>query len=394
MPQDTQSSKLHALASAGQSVWLDALSREMLSSGALAAHVEDNAVTGVTSNPSIFAAALRAGDSYDRQVAEMAGRGASAEEIYTAVVTQDIRGACDELAPVFDRSEGADGFVSVEVSPELADDPEGTAQEARDWVKRVDRPNLLIKVPATAAGLGAIEALTAEGVSVNVTLIFSLARYRKVMEAYISGLERFRAVGGDLSGTASVASFFVSRVDSEVDARLEKIGSEEALRLRGRAAVANARAAYLEFLRTFSSRRWRSLQAAGGRVQRPLWASTSAKNPDYSPTLYVDTLVAPCTVNTMPESTIDAYRLEGPDRPQVLNIEQMNEALETLEALAGAGIDLGDVTGVLEGEGVAKFADAHRQMMGDIEAERLRLFQCGLVGVTDNSITKQIVDGN
>lgn len=377
MPHKTQSSKLHALASAGQSVWLDALSREMLASGALAAHVEDNAVTGVTSNPSIFAAALRAGDSYDRQVAEMAGRGASAEEIYTAVVTQDIRGACDELAPVFDRSEGADGFVSVEVSPELADDPEGTAQEARDWVKRVDRPNLLIKVPATAAGLGAIEALTAEGVSVNVTLIFSLARYREVMEAYISGLERLRAVGGDLSGTASVASFFVSRVDSEVDARLEKIGSEEALRLRGRAAVANARAAYLEFLRTFSSQRWRSLQAAGGRVQRPLWASTSAKNPAYSPTLYVDTLVAPCTVNTMPESTIEAYRLEGPDRPQVLNIEQMNEALETLEALAGAGIDLGDVTGVLEGEGVAKFADAHRQMMGDIEAERLRLSGVG-----------------
>lgn len=377
MPHKTQSSKLHALASVGQSVWLDALSREMLSSGALAAHVEDSAVTGVTSNPSIFAAALRAGDSYDRQVAEMAGRGASAEEIYTAVVTQDIRGACDALSPVFDRSEGADGFVSVEVSPELADDPEGTAQEARDWVKRVDRPNLLIKVPATAAGLGAIEALTAEGVSVNVTLIFSLARYREVMEAYISGLERLRAVGGDLSGTASVASFFVSRVDSEVDARLEKIGSEAALRLRGRAAVANARAAYLEFLRTFSSRRWRSLQAAGGRVQRPLWASTSAKNPAYSPTLYVDTLVAPCTVNTMPESTIEAYRLEGPDRPQVLNIEQMNEALETLEALAGAGIDLGDVTGVLEGEGVAKFADAHRQMMGDIEVERLRLAGAG-----------------
>ena len=377
MPHKTQSSKLHALASVGQSVWLDALSREMLSSGALAAHLEDNAVTGVTSNPSIFAAALRAGDSYDRQVAEMAGRGASTEEIYTAVVTQDIRGACDALAPVFDRSGGADGFVSVEVSPELADDAEGTAQEARDWVKRVDRPNLLIKVPATAAGLGAIEALVAEGVSVNVTLIFSLARYREVMEAYISGLERLRAVGGDPSGTASVASFFVSRVDGAVDARLEKIGSEEALRLRGRAATANARAAYLEFLRTFSSRRWRSLQAAGGRVQRPLWASTSAKNPAYSPTLYVDALAAPCTVNTMPESTIDAYRRGGPDRPQVLNIEQMNEALETLEALAGAGIDLGDVTGVLEREGVAKFADAHRQMMGDIEAERLRLSGAG-----------------
>ena len=372
-PQPSPLSKLHALASVGQSVWLDALSREMLASGALAAHLRDNAVTGLTSNPSIFAAALRAGDSYDGQVAEMAARGASAEEIYTAVVTQDIQGACDALAPVFDRSAGADGFVSVEVSPELADDPEGTVQEARDWIKRVDRPNLLIKVPATVAGLGAIEALTAEGVSVNVTLIFSHARYREVMEAYLSGLERFRGVGGDLSGVASVASFFVSRVDSEVDARLEEIGSEEALRLRGRAAVANARAAYLEFLRVFSTRRWRSLQAAGGRVQRPLWASTSAKNPDYSPTLYVDTLAAPCTINTMPESTIEEYRRGGPDRPLVLNIEQMNEAVATLEALAGAGIDLDDATGVLEAEGVAKFADAHRQMMGDIEAERRRL---------------------
>ena len=373
MPPKTQTSKLHNLASVGQSVWLDSLSREMLASGALASHMERNAVTGLTSNPSIFAAALRAGDSYDRQVGEMAARGASTEEIYTAVVTQDIRGACDILAPVFESSGGADGFVSVEVSPELADDAEGTAEEARDWVKRVDRPNLLIKVPATAPGLGAIESLTAEGVSVNVTLIFSRDRYRAVMNAYLSGLERLRDTGGDPSRVASVASFFISRVDSETDARLEAVGSERALGLRGRAAVANARVAYLEFLRMFSSDRWRALQAAGGRAQRPLWASTSTKNPAYSPTLYVDSLAAPCTVNTMPESTIASYQESGPDRPPVLNIEQMNEAAAVLDALAEAGVDLDDVTEVLEREGVAKFADAHRQMMGDIEAERSRL---------------------
>jgi transaldolase len=366
-------SNLHNLAAVGQSIWIDSLSREMLQSGALAAELDANAVTGVTSNPSIFAKAMLSGTDYDPQLEELVGRDASVDEIYTALVTQDIQQACDVMRSVFDGTTGADGFVSVEVSPELAHDTEGTVAEARDWVKRVNRPNLLIKVPSTVEGVPAVEALIAEGISVNVTLIFSRDRYQSVMEAYISGLERYQRSGGDISAVASVASFFVSRVDTEVDARLEAIGTDEANALRGLAAIANARVAYLQFLQTFSTGRWLELAVDGARVQQPLWASTSTKNPDYSDTIYVDTLAAPTTVNTMPELTIAAYQDHGPTYPKVLDIDDMNDGVATLRRLADVGIDYADVTDILEREGVDKFADAFKAMVADIERKRAAL---------------------
>ena len=364
---------LHNLAAVGQSIWIDSLSRQMLRSGALAEEIDANAVSGVTSNPSIFATAMLSGTDYDPQLEEMVGRDASVDEIYTALVTQDIQQACDVMRPVFDRTGSKDGFISVEVSPELAPDTEGTIGEARDWVKRVNRPNLLIKVPATAEGIPAIEALIGEGISVNVTLIFSLDRYQAVMEAYIAGLERYRDAGGDISKVASVASFFVSRMDSEVDNRLAGIGTDEAMALRGLAAVANARVAYLRFLQTFSSSRWLELAVDGARVQQPLWASTSTKNPDYRDTMYVDTLAAPTTVNTMPESTIAAYQDHGPSYPKVLDIEEMNDGVAVLHRLAEVGIDYADVTDTLEREGVEKFIVSFRQMIEDIGRKKALL---------------------
>ena len=363
-------SNLHNLAAVGQSIWIDSLSRELLDSGALAAEIETNAVTGVTSNPSIFAQAMLSGNDYDPQLEELVGRDATVDEIYTALVTQDIQQACDVMRPVFDRTGAADGFVSVEVSPELAADTGGTIAEARDWVKRVNRPNLLIKVPATREGIPAIEGLIAEGISVNVTLIFSLDRYQAVMEAYITGLEAFQRTGGKIATVASVASFFVSRVDSEVDARLDALGTSEATALKGKAAVANARVAYLQFLQTFSTGRWLDLAVDGGRVQQPLWASTSTKNPEYPDTLYVDTLAAPTTVNTMPESTIAAYQDHGPVFPKVLDIEDMNDGVAALHRLADVGIDYTDVTDTLEREGVDKFVVSFREMISDIERKK------------------------
>ena len=362
-------SRLHNLAGLGQSVWLDSISREMLASGELDRYLE-RAITGVTSNPTIFAKAMTSGDSYDAQVGELVARDATVDEIYTAVVTADIRQACDVMEPVHRRTGGQDGFVSVEVSPELAHDAAPTVAEARDWVKRVNRPNLLIKVPATREGISAIEDLTAEGISVNVTLIFSLDRYRAVIDAYLTGLERFARAGGRMASVTSVASFFVSRFDTEVDARLEDIGTPEALALRGRAAVANARAAYLEFLRAFSSERWCGLHRLGARVQKPLWASTSTKNPDYSDTLYIDTLVAPETINTLPESALAAYEDRGPDRPDVLGVGQMNDGVLVLQDIATVGVDYQDVTAKLEREGVGSFVVSFREMIGDIERKR------------------------
>lgn len=364
------SSNLHNVSAAGQSVWIDSLSREILSSGELNRQIEDNAVTGVTSNPSIFAKAMLSGDDYDAQLGELVERDASTDEIYTALVTSDIRQACDAMASVHERTHGKDGFVSVEVSPELAHDTDGTVAEARDWSKRVNRPNLLVKVPATAAGVPAIRRLIAEGISINVTLIFSLARYEEVMEAYIAGLEEFRSAGGDVATVSSVASFFVSRVDSEVDARLKALGTPEAMALRGRAAVANAQVAYLRFLRIFTTDRWLDLAAAGATVQQPLWASTSTKNPDYRDTLYVDTLVAPATVNTMPEATIDAYQDHGPLYPTILDMDQMGSANAVLERLAEVGVDYDDVTETLEREGVQKFIEAFNEMIADIDRKR------------------------
>lgn len=362
-------SRLHSLAALGQSIWLDSISRQMLESGELDRYLS-RAITGVTSNPTIFAKAMTSGDAYDAQVAELVAHGADVNEIYTAVVTGDIKAACDVMAPVHRDAGGLDGFVSVEVSPELAYEAEATVAEARDWVKRVNRPNLLVKVPATVEGVTAIEDLTAEGISVNVTLIFSLDRYRSVIDAYLGGLERFERAGGDPGTVASVASFFVSRFDTEVDHRLEKIGAPGALVLRGRAAVANARLAYLEFLRAFSSDRWYRLRRAGAHVQKPLWASTSTKNPAYSRTLYIDTLAAPATVNTLPESALTAYEEHGPSRPAPVGIVEMNDAALVLEQLAEAGIDYADVAGQLEREGVDSFLASFRAMIGDIDRKR------------------------
>lgn len=362
-------SNLHLLRTAGVSPWSDQISRRMLTDGELARRIEEDAITGVTSNPSIFSKAIVGSDDYDTEVTEMAARGASADEIVGALMTADIQQGCDLLRPVYERTHGRDGFVSVEVTPTLAHDTEATIAEAREWWKRVDRPNLLVKVPATESGLPAIEKLIGEGISVNITLIFSLERYRAVMEAYLSGIETYISHGGDPTGVASVASFFVSRMDTEVDTRLEAIGTEPALALRGKTAVANARLAYRAFLDTFAGERWQSLVSAGARLQKPLWASTSAKNPDYPDTIYVDQLVAPHTVNTMPVETIEAYQDHGPP-PVAFGPEEMAEARATLDAMAEVGVDYDDVMDTLESEGVDKFTDSWDEVLADVETAR------------------------
>ncbi len=372
-------SRLAPLGALGQSVWLDSISREMLRSGELERYLEAG-ISGITSNPTIFAQAMLSGDSYDAQIDELVARDADVDEIYTALVTRDIRQACDVMAPTHRRSGGLDGFVSVEVSPELAHEAEATVAEARDWVKRVDRPNLLIKIPATRVGLTAIEAAIAEGISVNVTLIFSLERYLAVIDAYMNGLERFREAGGNPASVNSVASFFVSRFDTEVDKRLARIGTPEAVALAGRTAVANARVAYLEFLRAFSSDRWFRLRRLGANVQKPLWASTSTKNPAYSDTLYIDTLVAPETVNTLPESAIAGYQDHGPDTPEVLGINQMADGVMVLEDLDAVGVDYDDVAAKLERDGVSSFAGSFREMVNDIERKRAMALPSGASG--------------
>lgn len=358
-------SRLHRLADAGQSVWSDQISRSMLDSGELARLVDEDAVSGVTSNPTIFAGAITSSADYDLQLAEMAGRDADPVEIVASLMGEDIRRACDVLRPTWEASDGADGFVSVEVDPELARETEATVAEAREWVKRIDRPNLLVKVPATAEGIPAVRRLIGEGISINVTLIFALERYREVMDAYLAGLEDYAAIGGDPGRVASVASFFVSRVDTEVDRRLNEVGSPEGVSLRGTAAVANARVAYDEFLLAFRGPRWERLRALGARVQRPLWASTSTKDPSYRDTLYVDTLVAPHTVNTMPLSTIAAFRDHGPS-PKPFGPEETADARASLARLAEVGVDYDDVVRVLEEEGVDKFVGSWRELLADV----------------------------
>lgn len=366
-------SNIHGVAAQGQSIWMDEISRQLLEPEGLSALVDGAAVTGVTSNPTIFANAIVGSTDYDEALHELVEREADTAEIYTALVTRDIRDACDALRPVWQDTDGADGFVSVEVSPELANETEATIQEARDWWKRVDRPNLLIKVPATPAGIPAVRQLIGEGISLNVTLIFSLERYREVMDAYLDGLETYAQTGGDLSRINSVASFFISRVDTEVDKRLEQIGTEEALALRGQAAIANARAAYGLFLEAFAGGRWDSLSARGARIQRPLWASTSTKNPDYPDTLYVDELVVADTVNTVPVKTIEAYQDHGNPHPSAFGASEIAGAEATLERLGAVGIDYDSVVQVLEDEGVQKFADSYRELLDSIEQKRLAL---------------------
>jgi len=350
-------------------VWSDQISRRMLEEGELQRRITEDAVTGVTSNPTIFAKAIVGTDSYDEELAELKSAGLGTEEIARQLMTADIQRACDALAGVHREDEGLDGFVSVEVSPGLAADTEASIAEARDWVKRINRSNLLVKVPATPEGVPAIRRLIGEGISVNVTLIFSLDRYGEVMDAYRSGLERFYENGGDPGALFSVASFFVSRFDTEVDQRLEAIGSEGALALRGTTAVANARVAYEHFLHEFGSTGFGHIASKGGRPQFPLWASTSTKNPEYSDLLYVEELVAPRTVNTMPLETIDAYQDHGNPSPEPFGPEEMAEAKETLDRLETVGVDYDDVVDTLEREGVEKFAASWQELLDDIERE-------------------------
>lgn len=356
-------SNLEGLAKAGVSVWSDQISRSMLDSGELARRIDQDAVTGVTSNPTIFANAIVETSDYDDELASLQSAGTEPEEIVKTLMARDLSRACDQLLGVHQATNGTDGHVSVEVSPTLANDTDATILEARDWAKQISKPNLLIKVPATPEGIPAIEQLTAEGISINITLIFSLERYAEVMNAYLSGLETFDAAGGDVSTVASVASFFVSRFDSEVDRRLEEIGDDEALALLGVTAVANARAAYGEYVKVFSSDRYRDLEAAGARPQKPLWASTSTKNPDYDDLLYVTGLVAPGTVNTMPLDTIDAYQDHGDPSPVPFDAADIAAALVDLQRLQEAGVDYQDVVLTLEEEGVNKFIASWQQLL-------------------------------
>ncbi len=359
----TQNANLAALSSAGVSVWLDDLSRERLQTGNLQQLIDTKSVVGVTTNPSIFQAALSKGHAYDEQVTELADRGADVDATIRTVTTDDVRNACDVLAKQYELSDGIDGRVSIEVDPRLAHDTDKTILQAIELWKIVDRPIQLIKIPATLAGLPAITAVIAEGISVNVTLIFSVQRHRAVMDAYLAGLEAAAAAGHDLSRIHSVASFFVSRVDTEIDNRLEKIGSREALSLRGKAGVANARLAYAAYQEVFSGGdRFGALKPAGARVQRPLWASTGVKNPDYSDTLYVTELVAPHTVNTMPEKTMDAVADHGVITGDTVT-GRGAQSQEIFDQLSSVGIELADVFTVLEDEGVEKFEKSWQELL-------------------------------
>src|ERR1700744_5844899 len=365
----TQNPNLAALSSAGASVWLDDLSRERLPAGNLQELIDTMSVVGVTTNPSIFQAALSHGDAYDAQVSELAERGADVDATIRTVTTEDVREACDVLRPQWESFGGVDGRVSIEVDPRLAHDTDKTVLQAIELWKIVDRPNILIKIPATKEGLPAITSTLAEGISVNVTLIFSVERPREVMDAYLAGLEAAKAGGHDLSKIHSVASFFVSRVDTEIDKRLDKIGSDDAKALAGKAGVATARLAYAAYQEVFvGGDRFAPLEADGARVQRPLWASTGVKNPDYSDTLYVTELVAPNTVNTMPEPTIDAVADHGVVTGDTVT-GTASAAQEVFDTLAAVGIDLTDVFLVLENEGVEKFEASWNELLKETEKQ-------------------------
>jgi transaldolase len=351
----------------GQSPWYDNLTRA-LATGGLQSLVDEHGIRGVTSNPTIFEKAMASGSDYDAQLREVTRAGASALEAYWDLVTTDIGDAADVLRPHYEKWDRADGFVSLEVSPDLAHDTDGTVSQAKELWGRLDRPNVMIKIPATAAGIPAIAAALAAGINVNVTLIFGLDRYGEVMNAFLEGLERRVADGGDISHLASVASFFVSRVDTETDRRLP-----EGNALRGKAAVANARLAYQHFLVTFSGARWDALVAQGARVQRPLWASTSTKNPAYSPTLYVDTLIGRDTVNTLAQASVDALTAGEGDQHADAVLEGVDDAHATLSGLADAGVDFDDVTATLEREGVASFATSFRDAVDTLEKKSREL---------------------
>ncbi len=358
--------RLAELSAAGVAVWLDDLSRVRLQSGGLDQLRREKHMVGVTTNPTIFAKALADADAYDDQLRDLAARDVTVEEAVRMLTTYDVRWACDVMRPAYDASAGVDGRVSIEVDPRLAYECDKTAAEAKALWWLVDRPNLFIKIPATEAGLPAITATLGAGISVNVTLIFSLDRYQKVMEAFLAGLEQAKANGHDLTKIGSVASFFVSRVDSEIDKRLDKIGSDEAKALRGKAAVANAQLAYQRYAEVFSSERWQALADAGAHPQRPLWASTSTKNPDYRDVIYVEELVAPGTVNTMPESVLQAFADHGEVRGDTVT-GSYDDARRLLDDLAALGIDYDDVVKVLESEGVEKFETSWLELLDGVK---------------------------
>ena len=354
----------------GQSPWLDNLQRGYLTSGALQSLV-DRGVRGLTSNPTIFQKAIQGSSDYDDQFRSEISKGSSAREAYWELVLQDIHGALDVFADLYSRSKGSDGFVSVEVDPSLAHDSTGTLSAARLLHERVSRPNVMIKIPATKEGIPAIREMIAEGRNVNVTLIFSLARYQEVMDAYVEGLEQRLASGSSVSGIASVASFFISRVDNEIDKRLDALGTPSALALRGTAAVNQARLAYAAFQKTFSGPRWEALQKAGAMVQRPLWASTSTKNPTYPDTLYVDSLIGPNTVNTLPDATLEAFADHGTVNRTIdsnLGISKRQWA-----ELAMNAIDVDEVACQLEAEGVASFIKSFEELIEVLENKAIGL---------------------
>jgi transaldolase len=357
---------LKALAEYGQSAWIDYLSRPFVRDGDLAGLIDDG-IVGVTSNPTIFQGAIAEGDSYDEQLREVLATETEPKEVFLALAREDIRAACDLLRPVFERGEETrDGWVSLEVDPNLANDAHATAVEARRLHTMIDRRNLFVKIPGTQAGLAAIEEAIGAGIPVNVTLLFSLERHRDAAHAYLRGLRRLKEDGGDLASVASVASFFVSRVDTEADRRLEEIGGHD--ELRGTLAIANAKLAYQSYKEIFTGPDWEELKAAGASAQRCLWASTSAKNPDYRDVIYVEQLVGPETVNTMPRETIDALQ----DHGQIAStLEQgVDDAHRTLDRFAKAGVDYQEVVDVLEREGVQKFADSFKELFEGVSAKR------------------------
>jgi transaldolase len=354
-------SPLYQLSEHGQSVWIDFISRDALRTGELAGYIENDAVVGLTSNPTIFEQAISHGEAYDEQIREVSGPGRSAKDVFVDLAVRDITDACDLLRPVHDRTAGGDGFVSIEVDPTLAHETEATVAEARALHGRIDRPNLLVKIPATKEGLPAIEETLAHGVSVNVTLIFSLQRYTEVAEAYLRGIERLIDGGGDPSRIASVASFFVSRVDTEADRRLQEVGHPE---LAGKLAIANAKLAYERFQEIFTSGRFKAIEAKGANRQRCLWASTSTKNPAYRDVLYAEELIGPETVDTMPVSTLRAFADHG--RVARTLDADVEAAHRLLDELSAAGVDYDDVTATLEREGVDKFAKSFDELIDGI----------------------------
>jgi transaldolase len=361
-------SKLHTLSKRGQSVWIDSLSRTMLDSGELARLMKEDAVVGVTTNPTIFRKAIAEGDAYDEQLKELLEKETDPKEIFLHLSARDVAAALDLLAPVHER-DPQDGFVSWEVDPTLAYEREETFDEAMRLHEWIDKPNLYVKIPATKPGLGAIEDSIAHGKSINVTLIFSLQRYREVVEAYLRGLERLVAGGGDPAKVHSVASFFVSRVDTETDKRLEAIGSKEALALRGKLAIANAKLAYEHYQQAFSGPRWAFLAGKGAWPQRCLWASTSTKNPEYRDVMYVEELIGPETVDTMPLETIAAFQDHGDVRGDTV-LEDVPGAHALFDEIARVGVDYDDVTLTLELEGVQKFADSFDELLDGVRSKR------------------------